>query len=84
MNIIREAVKKSTFYGQVRKPPDPSPRFDGHIEISKVIEYRSRIPDGVQCVMYCTSSVCSVTRRDVHFSVSYIKLYGEHGDKVML
>ena len=38
--------------------------------IRKVIEYRSRIPDGVQCVMYCTFSVCSVTRRDVHFSVS--------------
>ena len=39
---------------------------------AKVIEYKSRIPNGVQCVMYCTFSVCSVTRRDVHFSVSEI------------
>ena len=50
----------------------------------KVIELRSRIPDCVQCVTYCTSSVCSITRRDVHLSVSQIYLYGEHGDKVML
>ena len=42
---------------------------------SKVIEYRSRIPDCVQCVTYCTSSVCSVTRRDVPYtsqSLGYI------------
>ena len=32
----------------------------------KVIEYRSRIPDCVKCVMYCTSSVCFITRRAVH------------------
>ena len=50
----------------------------------KVIELRSRIPDCIQCVTYCTSSVCSVTRWDVHLSVSQIYLYGEHGDKVML
>ena len=36
----------------------------------KGMEYRSRIPDCVKCVMYCTSSVCFITRRAVRTLLS--------------
>ena len=42
-----------------------APNPDDYRLWTKVIEYRSGIYDCVKCVMYCTSRVCIVTRREV-------------------